>query len=321
MKTAIATLAALLVSAEAALAQDHALTPTDLLDFGQLSATARFQIAEGKTNLVDRTGTLDIDADTDTHRLLLDAAIGLGMGFELELSAPYQVKGVTDGDGELGVLSVDFEEEDDGFGDLQITANYRLLKESGTDPQWLFGLIIVAPTGNDKQGEGDLQTTPPSIFDTVGEEGGIGQGVWRYGFGTAIGKKMGMIEPYLALSYVFGGERERNDVDEERADVGTVLLGSEFHVTPQATIDLRAYVLFVGEDITEENRREQKAEEHNAYGGSGALYISLGPVATLVVGAGVTVVEDFESDATAGLQLEDTFEYTLQLGLHLKLGL
>lgn len=318
IRTMLATLVAL-STASAAWAQDHALTPTDVLEFGQVSGTVRLSLAEGRGDLANDPA-VDMDVDLNQFRAILDAAVGLGMGFEVELSIPYEFKQTLEADGTIGVPNVKFEEEDSGFGDLTVQGVYRLVKETKGTPQWVLALILTAPTGNDKQGEADV-TAPPPIGNTEGVEGGIGEGVWRYGFGSAVSMNLGGVEPYLGLSYVFGGERTRNGVDEERADVGSILVGAEFHVSPTATIDLRGTVTFKGDDITEDNRLEKEEEAHVILGAQGALYAGIAPGVTLVLGGGVLRPEDHEIDTTANLEFEGVFIYYLQIGLHIKLGL
>lgn len=297
-----------------AMAQEG-LTPTDVHDFGAFSASLRMELADGKG---DFTGTgVDLDVDLAHYRLLLAAAVGLGMGFEVEASVPYQIQGDVKTDGTFGAAAADTEQESLGFGDAQLGLIYRLLKEDATGPQVIVGALIVAPTGNDADGrfEGTLGATS---FD--GEEGGIGQGVWRYGVGAGISKRLGMVEPYLVAAYLFGGERSHDGVDEERADVGTISLGSEFHVTAQATIDVRVTANFVGEDIQEDQGVKEKAEKHFDHAYAAALYINLGPGITLVAGGGVEFVGDHETDTATGTELEDTMVYSLQLGLHFNFG-
>lgn len=318
MKTAIAALTTLLVSAGAALAQDHALTPTDVLGFGKVAATVSFQLAEGKAEFKDPSLNLDLDADISSYELSLAAAVGLGMGFEVEASVPYQIQGTTEGNGDLGASTVETEQNSDGFGDAVVTLNYELLEEKGSTPQWIFALIIGVPTGNDKRGEAELTLNNTVIQKD--EDGGNGDGVWRYGFGSAISTKAGLVEPYLGASYVFGGEKERNDVDEEYADVGSILVGAEFHVTPNATIDLRVIAQFVTDQITEDTRVEKEEEAHKVFTGQGQLYVGLGTGATLVLTGGVSTSEDHDVDTRTGAEIEGTFIYFLGIGLHLKLG-
>jgi hypothetical protein len=290
------------------------LTPTDVHDFGEFSASVRFQLAQGQGD-VTNTG-IDLDLDVAQYAVVLQAAAGLGMGFEIEASVPYQIQGTSELEGDFGPFTVDTEEEELGFGDAQFSLIYRLLKEDPATPQMILGAIVVAPTGNDADGRAE-GTFGGISFD--GEEGGIGQGVWKYGFGAGISKRIGNVEPYFTAAYLFGGERSHDGVDEERADVGTLSLGAEFHVTPQATIDVRVIGQFVGEDIQEDQGVEEEAEDHFDHTYAAQIYINLAPGVTLLAGGAITFVGDHEIDTTAGTELEDTMIYGFQLGIHLNL--
>ncbi len=322
-------LAALLLGALPAVsrAQD-ALTPTDVLEFGQVSGTGRFQLVNGSANLVidDPTVDLDLDVDIVAYQFVFEAGVGLGMGFEVELAIPYQIQGTSEGDGSgilgppfpPGYSSLETEGEELGFGDLEARAIYRLLKEDASTPQLILGLIIVAPTGNDKRGETEFVVNGTQAVES--EEGGIGNGVWAYGLGGGISKKLGAVEPYFLAGYVWGGTRQRNGVDEDRSDVGSLAFGAEWHATPQWRIDTRATLQFVGEDVTEDGRLEQKEEAHLQYGGQALLYVNLGTGLTLVAGGGATFIEDHETDDVSRTELRETFLWSLQIGLHVLLG-
>lgn len=291
------------------------LTPTDVHDFGAFSASLRMELADGQG---DFTGTgVDLDVDLAHYRLILAGAVGLGMGFEVEATVPYQIQGEVEINGTSTFGTADLEAESLGFGDAQLGLIYRLLKEDATGPQLIVGAIVVAPTGNDADGRAD-GNLGALTFD--GEEGGIGQGVWTYGVGAGISKRFGQVEPYLVGAYILGGERSHDGVDEDRANVGTISLGSEFHVTAQATIDVRVSAQFVGEDVQEDQGLKEEAEKHFDHTYAAALYINLGPGLTLIAGGSVAFVGDHETNKTTGTELEDTMVYAFQLGLHFNFG-
>ncbi|MFN3485888.1 MAG: hypothetical protein ACK44W_10455 [Planctomycetota bacterium] len=301
----------------AAWAQDDALTPTDVLEAGQFSATARLQFLSGQGDLRNDP-VLELDLEEQTFEAILGIALGLGAGFEVELSIPYRFRGTLQGDGEFLGASLETEDESLGFGDLQISPVYRLLKEDAAAPQLIVGAIAVAPTGNDKRGDAEIELGGVPISD--GEEGGVGQGVWKFGALAGISKRLGLVEPYVLVSYVWGGERERNDVDEERADVTTVLAGAEWHLSPAARLDTRAIFLLVGEDVTEESGQEAIEESHFRFGFQASLYAHLGGGFTLILGGGVLFIEDHTLDKVDQEDLEKAFQWNLGVGLHFLFG-
>lgn len=301
----------------AAAAQD-ALTPTDVVEAGEFSVTAGVRLARGETTLADPTGTQELDLDFDSFEGFLETAIGFGAGFELELSIPYQVEGSVEGSGDFGGSRFELEQESSGFGDLEAGVVYRILKEDRSSPQWVVAGLLVAPTGNDKRGSPEVRQN--GIITSLGEKGAIGDGVWGYGLGTAVSRRFGLWEPYVGGAYVVNGGRDRNGVDEDRADVGTVLLGSEWHLAEPVTIDTRALFQIVGDDVTEDNRVESEEEGHIAYGAQVRIFARLGAGLTLVLGGGIFIAGDHEADTASGTETEDSSTYVIQAGVHYYLG-
>ncbi|HXG60945.1 MAG TPA: hypothetical protein VNO22_06215 [Planctomycetota bacterium] len=313
----LAVLGFLLAGVPAAWAQDDALTPTDVLEAGQFSATARLQFLSGQGD-VRNDPVFEADFEEQTFEALLGVAVGIGAGLEVELSIPYRFRGTLEGDGEALGVSFESEEESLGFGDLQISPVLRLLREDASSPQLIVGAIAVAPTGNDKRGDPELEVGGSSVSE--GEEGGIGQGVWKFGGLAGISKNLGLVEPYLVVSYLWGGERERNDVDEERADLWTILAGAEWHLSPTMRLDTRALFFFVGEDVTEESGSEAIEEAHFRFGFEASVYAKLGGGFTLTLGGGVLFVEDHTIDEVDEEDLENAFQWNLGVGLHFFFG-
>lgn len=313
----LALLGFILAGVPAAWTQDDALTPTDVLEACQFSATVRLQFLSGRGD-VRNDPVFEADFEDHTFEALLGIAVGLGAGLEVELSIPYRFRGTLEGDGDILGASFESEDESLGFGDLQISPVFRLLREDASSPQLIVGAIAVAPTGNDKRGDAKVEIGGVPVSD--GEEGGIGQGVWKFGGLAGISKNLGLVEPYLLVSYVWGGKRERNDVDEERADVGTILAGAEWHLSPTTRLDTRALFFFVGEDVIEENGQEAIEEAHFRFGFEASVYANLGGGFTLILGGGILFVEDHTIDEVDEEDLKDAFQWNLGVGLHFVFG-
>lgn len=310
----IAIVVLLLASASAAYAQ-NVLTPTDVLEAEQFSVTARGQVEKGDGTLV-LAPAINLDADLDLlqYGCVFEAGVGLGMGFEIEAALPY----VIHGEWEAGIGNIEYSQEVSGIGDLEVLGIYRLIKEDERKPQVIVGAFVIAPTGGDEEGEPEIKIGTTTVQE--GEDADAGESVWRYGPGAGISKRFENVEPYFIANYIIGGEREENDVDEDRADVASFMLGSEFHVSPQATIDVRGIFQHIGEDVKEEAMVEVKEETHFAYGGQASLYMSLGPRFTLIVGGGVMFVEDHEINDVDQTQFEDVILYSGHVGLQFVFG-
>ncbi|HVE42890.1 MAG TPA: hypothetical protein VNM14_23620 [Planctomycetota bacterium] len=304
----------LLAAATPSWAQDDALLPTHLIDGGQVFVTGTFQYLEGHGDA--QVLGLDGDFDQKAYQVRLDGGVGLGMGFEIDASIVGQFRGTTDADFANGALG--FESESRGFSDLTVAALYRILKDDSALPQLIVGGILVAPVGNDKKGQSETVIGGVRIQDK--EESGIGQGVWHYGIEAGISKNLSLIEPYLLTSYVFGGRRHENGVTEDRADTWNVLVGAQWHLSPQATIDTRAIFSRDGIDRQEDNGSQVKEHNHFTYSGEVDLYAKLGGGVTLILGGGAFFVEDHELNDLAQLNVKNDYVWYVQVGLHLLLG-
>jgi hypothetical protein len=299
--------------ASTAVAQDG-LTPTDVLDGGHASVTGRLQFTQGQGTLT--SGTIDLDADISEFQFILEGAVGLGMGFEVEASLPYQFTG----DLEIDGAGTTQEFEEIGFGDLLLSPVYRLLGDGKECLQVIAGAMIVLPTGKKEPAEPEGSIGPLPLN---GEEGGIGNGIWRFGALAGISMRAGLVEPYFTVSWLSGGTTDvQNDsIEVERPDLWTLTLGSEFHLGEQITFDLRTIVEVVGDEIEENSLGVETTEEsHFQNGWQAQLSYTAGAGLTLIAGVGVSFLDDSTVDDTANIDLEDTFFYSATVGIHIVLG-
>jgi hypothetical protein len=313
MKRSLGAILLGLVSASSAFAQDG-LTPTDVLEWGQVTLTGRLQFAAGHGD--STTGAIERDLDLTQFDALFAGAVGLGFGFEVEASVPYRFIGDTEIDGTN--FEQDFEEV--GFGDLTVSPVFRLLKDGEDGAQVIVAALLVAPTGKTEPAEPETRVGPLT-FD--GEEGGIGDAVWRYGVLAGIGKRLGIVEPYLTVSWISGGEGEvqSDSIDVERPDVWTVTFGSEFHAGGQLTLDLRGAVRILDEEIeTDQTGAETVEEAHFTHSWQGQVYFTAGSGVTLILGVGVSFIEDHTVDEAANRDVEGLFVWGASVGVHIVLG-
>jgi hypothetical protein len=129
-----------------------------------------------------------------------------------------------------------------------------------------------------------------------------------------------MLEPYLGFSYVFGGKRYNNGVNEDRADVGTLLVGSEFHISPETTLDLRSMIQFNGRDVTEDNLARTIQAAYNLYTVQATAYITIAPSVTLLVGIGGGLMDDHLIDRSTDASFKNMVFYQGMIGLHVCFG-
>jgi hypothetical protein len=311
------TAALLLAGASTAWAQDDdALLPTHLIDGGQVFATGTLLYFGGDGDAT--FGPAGGDFKQSAFLLRLDAGIGLGMGFEVDASINYQFIGKTKSDFAAGGNTAEFESENVGFGDLVLNPRWAPVRDSATSPQLVVGAILVAPVGNDKSGT--TGTTINGVETAQQEDGGNGDGIWRYGFEAGLSKRLTAVEPYLVVNYVFADDRTKNGVQEEGADVLNISVGAFIHLGSSVTLDARAVVTRLSEEKSETSGTQDEEEAHNVYTVQAALHLKAGSSATFLITAGVSFVEDHEVSQLAQIDLEDTTNWFVGIGLHLLFG-
>jgi hypothetical protein len=305
-----------LAGASTAWAQDDALLPTHLIDGGQVfvTGTNRYIGGGGDAEILSSPG----DFTVSVFQLQLDAGVGLGMNFEIDASITYQFIGKTKSDFNVGGNNVEFDSENVGFSDLVLNPRYAILRDSATSPQLIVGGVLVAPVGNDKSGQSEQKTN--GFVTTSGEDGGIGDGIWRYGFQTGLSKRIAILEPYLLTSYVWADPRKKNGVEEERADVWNLTLGAFWHLSPMATLDTRFIVSRESDDKSENTGTQVEEEAHFNYTAQAALHLRAGSIATFIIFAGATFVQDHEVLDQIQLEVSDDINWFAGVGLHLLFG-
>ena len=310
------TAALFLAGASASWAQDDALLPTHLIDGGQVFATGTLFYFGGDGDA--SVGPVDGDFKQKAFLLRLDGGVGLGMGFEVDASINYQFIGKTNSKFSGGGGTAEFDTENVGFGDLVLNPRWAPIRDSATSPQLVVGAILVAPTGNDKSGT--TGTTINGVETQQQEDGGNGDGIWRYGFEAGLSKRLTVVEPYLVVNYVFADSRTKNGVKEEGADVLNISAGAFLHLGPTVTLDARATVTRNSEEKSENGGTQDKEEAHNIYTVQAALLLKAGSTATFLIVAGASFVEDHEVSQAASIDLKDTMNWFVGIGLHLLFG-
>jgi hypothetical protein len=311
-----ATLPALILlgCASASWAQDDALLPTHLIDGGQVYVTGNLQYlgGQGDADILSNSG----DFDLSIFSFEIDAGIGLGSNFEIDASITYQFIGKTNAD--FSSSSTEFETEEVGFSDLLLNPRFAILKDSTVTPQLIVGAIAVAPVGNDKDGQTEI--TSGGTVTQPGEEGGIGDGVWRYGLQAGVSKRLAVLEPYLLAEYLLADDRKKDGVKEEPGDVLNLTIGARWHLGPTAILDTRLLVTRTSKAKEETSGTQTEEEAHLVYGGQLALYLKVGPGAYFTIGAGLSSIEDHEVNDALQMEIKDNLNWFAGIGLHILFG-
>jgi hypothetical protein len=307
------------LSTSAAFAQDggraqDGLTPTDVLQVGRFTADARLVATIGEGTLDTGPGT--IDGDIREFLAVFEAAVGLGMGFEVEAELPVAFSS----EFSFEESGAEFTQEAKGLGDLTLRVNYAIIQEQGSEPQLIAGAFIILPTGDDDPGEAEIVVN--NVVIQNGEDAGIGDGAFGFGFQIGLSKRFGQVEPYFLFRYTVAGESDVDDTETDHADFATILLGLEIHAGDLATVDLRAWVNVIGEEVEEDTvtNLETTEEKHASYGFQGRVFLSLGSQVAIVGGVGISALEDHAIDKESDLELTDTWLFTAEFGLHIVFG-
>lgn len=295
-------------------AAQESLLPTYVNSTGEVTA-------EGVVRYIAGSGTLKdplFDVDFEDSHFFGEFRVGVGIGgrFEIEAQVPYEFTGT----GEADESGVEFELETAGFGDLTLEGNYLITPASKTSPQVVGGLVVVVPTGNDDFGVPEVRINGVLIQD--GEEGGLGDGVFKVGLGFAVGQQVTGAYVYGAARFLVSlGTHDEDNLEIDRPDTFSLLGGAMIGLGATSNLDLRLAFNYVGEEVAEDAGGIEETEEaHVNITFEPRLYFSVGGAATVILGGLVGWEEDHAIDEEADLDLEDVFVYGVTLGLHLRLG-
>lgn len=306
--------AVLVLACAAPAAAQESLLPTYVNSTGEVTAEAILRYIAGQGTLANPA--FEIDFENSSFFGEVRAAVGIGGRFEIEASFPYQF----DGTGEADESGVEFEVETAGIGDLTLEGNYVITPASKDSPQVVAGLVLVVPVGDDDFGVPEVRIGGVQIQD--GEDGGLGQGVFKIGLGVAVGKQ-------VTGAYVYGGARflvplgkqDGDDVEVDRPDTFTLLGGAMLGLGERSNLDLRLIFNYLGDEVAEDDAGGEETEEaHINLTLEPRFYFSVGSMATIIVGGTLGWEQDHAIDEESDLDLEDVFVYGLSLGLHLRLG-
>jgi len=303
----------LLACGAPALAQDS-LLPIHISETGEVTITGVLRYALGK-------GTLSnpgFEADFDQTLLVGDFRLGVGVGggFEIEGSFPYGIQGT----GEADEGGVDFEVETVGLGDLTLEGNYLLVPSSKVSPQVMAGLVFVLPVGDEDFAVPEIRFGGVTVQD--GEEGGLGEGVFKMGLQFGVSQKVTGAEIYgQARFLVSTGKQDEGDLEIDRPDVFSLVGGVVLPIGATTNLDARLTLVYEGDEVAEDNAGAESTEEAHVNAGVEArFYFNVGSTATLILGAGINWVQDHAVDEEADLDLEQVFTYGFGVGLHIRLG-
>lgn len=301
------------VGAASVSAQDS-LIPTHVSDPGEINVTAELRYHAGQGTLSNPSFEVDFD---DAHFLgLFRVGVGVGGGFEVEAAFPFEFSGV----GEADDSGIEFEVETAGLGDLFLEGNYLIVPMGKDAPQVLAGLVVVLPVGDDDFATPEIRIGGVQVQD--GEEGGLGEGVFKVGVQFGVSQKVTGAHLYGAARFLVStGKQDEDDQEIDHSDVFSLLAGAMIPLGETSNLDIRLNLNYLGDEIAEDDFGAESTEEaHINVNLEPRLYFTVGSTATLILGATLGWQQDHAVDEEANLDLEQVFTYGVTLGLHLRLG-
>ena len=294
-------------------AQDY-LLPTHVSAPGEINISAELRYQAGEGTLSNPSFEVDFE---ETHVLgLFRFGVGIGSGFEIEASAPFEFSGT----GEADESGVEFEVETAGLGDLMLEGNY-LISPMGKDaPQVLAGLVVVLPTGNDDFATPEIRVGGVEVQQ--GEEGGLGQGVFKIGVQFGVSQKVTGAHIYGAARFLVStGTQDQDDLEIDHPDVFSLLAGAMIPLGETSNLDIRLNLNYLSDEVAEDDFGDESTEEaHFNVNLEPRFYFTVGSTATIILGGSLGWQQDHAVDEEAELDLEQVFTYGVTLGLHLRLG-
>jgi hypothetical protein len=292
--------------------------PTDLLEATEVAGMAESGFQVGKVTI--SAPGLEAEANSRAFGAFLGAGVGFGYGLQATAFCPLQFDSLTTINGRVTGTgqAVAMEQVANGFGDLDVSLDYRVVKQDRDQPTWLVGGTATAPIGNDAPGQGKVIQGNTVIQE--GKTAGIGGGAWRYSIDTALSKRFGPVEPYASVSYRFEAGRTMNNVHEKLADSWDLAAGLAFHHSRDAVIDLRAGFQRTGNGTHEDTGAEVKEEASLNYSGQLGIYFGFGSGVTLMALTSVGYAPGHTINETSQMEMRNAAFYQFLLGVQVVLG-
>jgi hypothetical protein len=292
----------------------ESLLPTHISDTGEVTVTAALRFNAGQGTLSDPLAEADFDLTTFFGEFRV--GVGIGGGFEIEGSFPYAFSGT----GEADEGGFGFEVENVGLGDLTVEGNYLLVPSTKASPQVMAGLVVVLPMGNDDFATPEIRVGGVTVQQ--GDEGGIGDGVFKIGVQFGVSQKVTGAEIYgLARFVVSTGTQDDGDTEIDHPDVFTLVGGAMVPIGDTSNLDLRLTLNHNGDQVAEDDTGAEETEEaHLDLNLDARFYFTVGSTATLMLFGNVGWIQDHSVIEEGNLDLEQAFTYGVGIGLHLRLG-
>jgi hypothetical protein len=178
----------------------------------------------------------NVESDSLTYNLA--ARYGISPRLTLNLDVPYLGRNTVYQKGGAGGSAAAIAEEETrgaGIGDVALSANYRLLPETASQPDTVLTFGITAPTGRAPYGIDwkVLQRDDDQyIRFAVPDKQPTGNGVWQASLGVSAIKTMDPAIVFANLGYIHSFPRSFGDIDTDpqTRNPGDVKLGDSYYL-------------------------------------------------------------------------------------------
>jgi len=310
--TALIAAAIVLLSAGSIYA-DNKLLPTDVLDPGRFFSDIRY----GYTSLEGQIASSGMETDVEggEHRINYVLRIGIANGFDVEASTSYLAEGSINWEADTFLGHVEMKTLEEGIDDTTVSFRFKLAEEGRDGVNFTFALIGVLPSGQRKEGEPEIHLDGVKLQDE--KAGSPGNGVVSYGAGFSVSGRSGNFEPYLLGSYIFGGRRERHEIDEHYADQAQLQVGIQWHTSPHAAFDFSIMAVRNSPQAQEEDRSKTVSNSFIMGYAFIGMYFEFAPNATFILGAAYGLMESHVVNRSDGARMEGVSAFVPSIGLHL----
>jgi hypothetical protein len=292
---------------------DNRLLPTDMLDPGRFFMEFGYAFSSGTGEV--EMGGIDVDAKFDEHRINFGFGFGLAPGADVDIRTGYIATGSGRMEADTFLGHVEMETYAEGVEDTAFSLRFRLADEQTNGANVIFALTGVFPSGYRKDGQAKIELNGVEVQDQKRDY--PGEGVVSYGAGFAVSGTSGSIEPYMVGSYIFGGRRERHDIDEHYADEAALTLGMQVHTSPHAAFDFSLSAMHNSPETVESDRSRSREASFLMGGASLRMLFEFAPDATFYIGITYVMIEGHQIDRDSGDKLKDATAIIPTIGFHI----
>ena len=289
------------------------LLPTDMLEPGRVGGEFGYSYSVGEGEL--DMGGIDVDAEFTEHDLNFILGLGLSRGLDAVFTTGYVATGSGKMKADTFLGKVEMESYSEGIEDTRLDLRIRLADRRTNGADAVFSIIGVFPSGYRKDGQGRIKLNGVEVQDMKRDY--PGEGVISYGAGFAVSGQSGNIEPYMVCSYIFGGRRERHNIDEHYSDEAMLQLGIQASTSTNATFDFSLVGMHSSPSTIEDHGSRSREADFLMGGANFRMCFEFAPDATFIIGIIYMMIEGHQVDRDSGDRLKNASSIIPGISFHI----